>query len=275
MRNWEGKDGNRYDAEIISVDETNEKLTLRLSGEKETTLSFSDLSVRDKAWILEWIEMNEELAEKVKEYGGRLERIDDKEGKGRAGFYVYHPSGVVDATKPRPLMFIFDPSGNPIRYILRHIEAAEKTKITLASSETFRNGQNTADTSKKFDAILTLFESNVPYDKNRLFLGGTSGGAVAAFATSADLPHVKFAGIYSNVGWLGPAPHDKRPYPAYRVAMVNGDKDHAVADYLDSVTKTLQDRGCTISLFAFEGAHQIPPPSVQIKSFRWLLGETE
>ena len=275
IRNWENKDGSRYDAEIIAVDEANEKITLRLSGGKESILSFSDLSVRDKAWILEWIEMNEELAAKVKEYGGKLERIEDKEGKGRAGFYVYHPSGDVDPAKPRPLMFIYDPSGNPIRYILRHIEAAETTKIILASSETFRNGQNTDEMSKKFDAMLTLFEAHVPYDKNRLFLGGTSGGAVAAFATSAALQHVKFAGIYSNVGWLGPAPHDKRPYPAYRVAMVNGDKDTAVASYLESVTKTLQERGCTVSLFAFEGGHQIPPPSVQIKSFRWLLGETE
>ena len=104
IRNWENKDGSRYDAEIIAVDEANEKITLRLSGGKESILSFSDLSVRDKAWILEWIEMNEELAVKVKEYGGKLERIEDKEGKGRAGFYVYHPSGDVDPAKPRPLM---------------------------------------------------------------------------------------------------------------------------------------------------------------------------
>lgn len=274
LRTWEGKDG-KYEAEIVSVDEANEKITLRTRDGKESTLSFSDLSVRDKAWILEWIEMNEELAEKVKEYGGKLERIEDKDGKGIAGFYVYHPSGEVDAAAPRPLMFVFDPSGNPIRYILRHIEAAEKTKITLACSETFRNGQNTADMSKKLDPMLTLMQEKVPYDKNRLYLGGTSGGAVAAFATSAELPHVKVAGVYSNGGWLGPSPHNKRPYPAYRVAMVNGDKDFGATQEINRMTEILQERGCTLTLFAFEGGHQIPPPSVQIKSFRWLLGETE
>lgn len=275
LRTWEGKDGSHYEAEIVSVDEANEKLTLRTSDGKETILSFSDLAVRDKAWILEWIEMNEELAAKVSEYGGKLERIEDKEGKGRSGFYVYHPSGKVDPAAPRPLMFVFDPSGNPIRYILRHIEAAETTKITLACSEVFRNGQNSQDKSKRFDAMLTLIDTTVPYDKNRFFLGGTSGGALGAFAASAILSHVKIAGVYSNGGWLGKAPDDKRPYPAYRVAMVNGDKDRGASNYMDSMTEILQERGCIVTLFAFEGGHQIPPPSVQIKSFRWLLGEAE
>jgi predicted esterase len=87
--------------------------------------------------------------------------------------------------------------------------------------------------------------------------------------------NTKFAGIYSNVGWLGSEEVEKQAYPAYRVAMVNGDKDRGVARVMDSVTKILQERGCTVSLFAFEGGHQIPPPSVQIKSFRWLLGEIE
>ena len=274
-RQWQAKDGSKFNAEIASVDEKNQIVTLRLFGGKKISMAFGDLSALDKSWLFEWIEMNEELMAKVKEYGGRLERVDDKEGKGIPGFFVYHPSGEVVAQKPRPLMFLFDPSGNPMRYILRHMEAAEKTKMTIICSETFRNGQDMVETSKKFDAMSPLIGSSVPYDKNRFFLGGTSGGAMSAFHTSAYLLNTKFAGIYSNVGWLGSEEVEKQAYPAYRVAMVNGDKDLGVARVMDSVTKILQERGCTVSLFAFEGGHQIPPPSVQIKSFRWLLGEIE
>jgi hypothetical protein len=57
--------------------------------------------------------------------------------------------------------------------------------------------------------------------------------------------------------------------------MVNGDKDLAAMQNVDFITAILQKRDCTVSLFAFEGGHQIPPVSVQVKSFRWLLGETQ
>lgn len=270
-REWQAKDGSKFRAEIVSVDEANQIVKLRISGGKEISMAFGDLSALDKSWLLEWIEMNEELMAKVKEYGGRLERVDDKEGKGIPGFFMYHPSGEVNPQKPRALMFLFDPSGNPARYILRHMEAAEKTKITIVCSETFRNGQFTNEMSKKLEVMLPLIGSSVPYDKNRLFLGGTSGGALSSFHISTYLVNTKFAGIYSNVGWLGGADVEKRAYPAYRVAMVNGDKDGP----REHEIKILQERGCTVSLFAFEGGHQIPPPSVQIKAFRWLLGETE
>lgn len=274
-REWQAKDGSKFSAEIASVDVANQIVKLRLSGGKEISMAFGDLSALDKSWLFEWIEMNEELMAKVKEYGGRLERLDDKEGKGIPGFFVYHPSGEVNPQKPRALMFLFDPSGNPARYILRHMEAAEKTKMTIICSETFRNGQNMVEMSKKLDTMLPLIGSSVPYDKNRFFLGGTSGGAMSAFHISAYLLKTKFAGIYSNVGWLGGAEVEKQAYPAYRVALVNGDKDHAVAGVMNPEIVILQERGCTVSLFAFEGGHQIPPPSVQIKAFRWLLGETE
>jgi hypothetical protein len=274
-REWQAKDGSKFSAEIASVDEANQIVKLRLFGGKEISMAFGDLSALDKSWLFEWIEMNEELMAKVKEYGGRLERMDDKEGKGIPGFFIYHPSGEVNPQKPRALMFLFDPSGNPARYILRHMEAAEKTKMTIICSETFRNGQNMVEMSKKLDTMLPLIGSTVPYDKNRFFLGGTSGGAMSAFHISAYLLKTKFAGIYSNVGWLGGAGVEKQAYPAYRVALVNGDKDHAVAGVMNPEIVILQERGCTVSLFAFEGGHQIPPPSVQIKAFRWLLGETE
>lgn len=271
LRAWNMENGDSITAEIVAVDEKNQKLTIREQKGLEKTVLFSELGKLDKAWVLEWIEMNEEMAEKVAELGGKLERFDGQGEKFKTGFYVYHPSGEVSPDTKRPVMIIIDPSGNPVRYLLRHIEAAEQTKITLISCEYFRNRRDFPESFSRFGDLYPVIRSSVPHDK--LYLGGTSGGAWYVFAIAAEFPELKVAGVYSNGGWLGPSPQNLRPYPACRVAMVNGDKDHPVAGEVDSVTKILQDRGCTVSLYAFEGGHQIPPPSVQAKSFRWLLGE--
>lgn len=275
MRGWNMKNGTALTAEILSVDEKNRTITLRTEGGEEKTFSFDDLGITDNAWVLEWIEMNEELAAKVTELGGKLERFEGQGAKFKTAFYVYHPSGEADPAKPRPMLFLIDPSGNPKRYLLRHIEAAEKTKITIISAEYFRNKRALGDMFDRFDDLIPVIEKSVPYNPNQLFLGGTSGGAWNAFNIAQRLQNRKVAGIYSNVGWLGPDPSEETPYPACRVALVNGDKDDAVEFESIRVTRILQKRGCSVSLFAFEGGHQIPPTSVQIKTFRWLLGETE
>ena len=63
------------------------------------------------------------------------------------------------------------------------------------------------------------------------------------------------------------------PYPRMRVAMVNGDKDHANRR-IPKDTEVLQRAGSVISVHAFEGGHQMPPPTVLTKALRGLL-ETE
>jgi predicted esterase len=275
VRGWTMKNGESMEAEILSVDEKNRTLILRNEKGDELPFSFDDLGMTDNAWVMEWLDMNEELAAKVKELGGTLNRFEGQGAKFKTGYYVYHPSGEVDPSKPRPLLFLIDPSGNPMRYLLRHIEAAEQTKFIVVSAEYFRNRRTLEEMFVRFDDLIPVFDKDVAYNPQALYLGGTSGGAWAAFNTASRLENRKVAGIYSNVGWLGPDPSEDTAYPACRVAMVNGNKDFAVAHEAHTVTRVLQKRGCTVSLFAFEGGHQIPPVSVQVKSFRWLLGETE
>jgi len=55
------------------------------------------------------------------------------------------------------------------------------------------------------------------------------------------------------------------------VAMVNGDKDNGANGYINRDTTLLQAKGGVVSVHAFEGGHQMPPPSVMTKAFRWLL----
>ena len=90
-----------------------------------------------------------------------------------------------------------------------------------------------------------------------------------SYSAQVDRP---WAGIFAAGGWLGPQSHiDERDYPPMRVAMINGDKDRGANHYLDRDMAHLTKEGCTVSVHAFEGGHQMPPASVQTKAMRWLL----
>lgn len=275
IREWQmAEGGGSITAEIASINEETKTVVLRDVEGKESSVVFDSLSILDRAWLTEWIEMNEELAAKVDALGGRFQRFEGKGERYTTGFYVYEPSKKLAGDgSPGPLMMLFCPSGKPVRYLLRHIEGAEAANITLVTGDHFRNRLPNAEVLGRFEEVLPLIAEAVPYDSERFFLGGTSGGALAAFMLSAQFYHIQVAGIYSNGGWLGRAPGNQRPYQASRVVLVNGDNDGAANVYNKSVTQILQDRGFTVGMFAFEGGHQIPPPSVQAKSFRWLLGE--
>ena len=64
------------------------------------------------------------------------------------------------------------------------------------------------------------------------------------------------------------------PYPKMRVAMVDGDKDYGRYT-LEKGMEVIGKSGSTISVQVFEGGHQVAPPSVMTKAFRWLLSEIQ
>lgn len=276
VRDWKLTSGETFRGQIEEVDEEAGTVRLREDGAGKTlTVSLDGLSAIDRAWILEWIELAEELEELVKKLGGKIEHYDGKGPTLNTGFHVYYPSGEPTAGTKRPIMVLFDPSGKPIRYLLRHAEAAETTKMIIVTCDVFRNGMLHLDARKRFGEVFPIIAATVPHDPARVFMGGTSGGALRAFDLTAEFPQNGWKGVYSNGGWLGGINTWNRPYPAMRVATVNGDRDNAANQWAESETEVLQQRGCTVAVMAFEGGHQIPPPSVQVKAFKWLLGEIE
>jgi len=262
MRDWTLTSGQAMRGEIEVIDES--AGTVRLRAE----VGMAEFSNLDRAWILEWIELGEEQKAMVAKFGGRLEHFAGKGATLTTRFHVYHPSGEIAPGAPRAMMIIFDPSGKAERYLTRHLEAAEQAKITLVTCDEFRNG---APGGERFKDVFPLIQKSVAHDPKRVFLGGTSGGAASAFYFSTILPEIPWAGIYSNGGWLD-GRHDLA-YPALRVAMVNGDRDEGANGWLDADSEVLRKRGSKVAVLAFEGGHQIPPVSVQVKAFRWLLGE--
>ena len=275
MREWTFAIGSKLGAELLSFDEKTGEFALR--KEDKTILKFQrdELSLTDKAWLLEWLEFKEEKEAMVEKLGGKVVRHVGT-GKFTTEYSVYHPSGPTPGEK-LPMMILFHPGGNGHREIFRYVEAGEAVKMTIVSCETFQNTQDEpkweVELLERFKELLPQIEKTVPHDPARVFMGGISGGGWRAYHYSAQIQR-PWAGIFANCSWVGGEQYWDLPYPKMRVAMVDGDKDYGRYT-LEKDMEVIGKSGSTISVQVFEGGHQVAPPSVMTKAFRWLLGEIE
>jgi hypothetical protein len=277
MREWKLASGKKQQAEIVSYDEAKKLVTLRLEGRTEVRIGEQEFSTIDRAWILQWVEQDEEARMLLGKIGGTVtEHLGT--GKFKAAYSVYQPVAVAkaaDGAKP-PMLILFHPGGNGRREIYKYIQAAAAVGVTVVSLDYFRNApdfsREEVEMLECFKELLPQIEAAVPHDAKRMFMGGVSGGALRAYQYSALVPR-PWAGIFAGGGWLGGKKFYGLPYPRMRVAMVNGDKDRAANHYVDADTACLQKSGCIVSVHAFEGGHQLAPPSVQEKALRWLLSD--
>lgn len=274
MRKWTFASGETKLAEIVSYNEARKQVTLRLDNQQEVNFGEHEFSSIDRAWILQWVEQDEEARALLAKLGGKV-TTHVGTGKFKTEYAVYHPPGPADGAR-FPMLILFHPGGNGQRTIYRYVEAAAAVGITLVSLDYFRN---TADEPGKeaemlecFTELLPQIEAAVPHDEKRIFMGGMSGGAWRAYHYSAQIKR-PWAGILANGGWLGGKKYYHLDYPRLRVAMVNGDKDFGAHHYIAPDSAVLQKAGSVISIHAFEGGHQLPPPSVQEKALRWLLSD--
>ena len=274
MRDWTLASGTKQQAEVIAYDESEKVVTLRLPDQSELKLRDDELSTIDRAWILQWVEQDEEARALLAKIGGTV-TLHAGTGKHPITYSVYYPPVAEPAVNP-PLLILFHPGGNGRRAIYRYVEAAAATGVRLVSLDYFQNtGDDLAretEMLERFKELLPQIEATVPHDEKLLFLGGTSGGAWRSYHYAAQVPR-PWAGVLAVGGWLGGKKYYGLPYPAMRVAMVNGDKDQAANQFVDPDSARLQQADCIVSVHAFEGGHQPAPSSVQEKALRWLLGD--
>jgi hypothetical protein len=265
MRHWTLASGEKQQAEILAFDEATRQVTLRLPDQKEVKYQEADFSTIDRAWILEWVERDEEARAMLVKVGGKVTE-HRAVPKFTTDYAVYHPPAATEGS----MLILFHPGGNGRRRIYSYIEAAAGTGMTLVSLDAFRNSDKDDGMLERFEELLPHIESTVPHDSKRMYMGGSSGGAMRAYTYSAKVKR-PWAGIFAGGGWLGGVGRYDLPFPAMRVALVNGDKDRGANRYVDPDTARLQKSGCIVSVHAFEGGHQLPPPSVQKKAMAWLL----
>ena len=278
VRSWLLTDGRKISAELLSYHEASAVVKLRLNERETRFFAFNALSAPDQAWVLEWTELGEALDALLARQGGEFLHFTSQ-GTYPTGYHVYYPPGVKEGP-PAPVLILFDPSGQGERYAKRYIEAAARANIIVIGLDEFRNTPPPDGDAldalflERFKELLPQLQATVGYDPNKVFLGGTSGGAMRAFGYTAKV-NGPWAGVFSNVGWLGPNEEDYGlPFPGgMRIAMVNGNKDGG--GYVERDTEILVDRGNVVGFFSFEGGHQVPPPDSQLKAIRWLLGRDE
>ena len=103
IRDWKLTDGSEFRGEIDEVDEVAQTVKLKNDKGGAAVIPLDELSTLDRAWVLQWIEFAEELAEAAEKFGGRIEHYDGKGETEATPFHVYHPSGDIPAGTARPL----------------------------------------------------------------------------------------------------------------------------------------------------------------------------
>jgi len=271
-RMWTLQTGETFRAELAGFDEAAGKVTLKFNNAQEQVYEVALFSVIDRAWLTEWLELEESFDAKLKTLGGRVEhRLT--QGTYPTDLFIYYPSSS-KKTSVLPCLILFHPTAKAARYLKRHFEAAERAGMIIVSCGTFRNEAKEGESDLnllRFREMLPQILALKQIDPAKVFLGGTSGGALRAFRYTVQVPYA-WAGVYSNGGWLGGEKEYGLPYPSgMRVAIVNGNQDVAANHYVAPDSAVLNRTGSVVGVIVFEGAHQEPPMHSQLQAFNWLL----
>lgn len=274
-RTWQFINGEKLRAELVSYDPESGDVELLIQDKETVTHPYANFSNIDKAWLITWSEFLEENQRLLESLGGVTEHWIHEQTF-ETDLFIYYPKQLnePDSDIKLPGLILFHPGGKASRNLLRHMEAAEEAGMILISCGQFRN---TGDDQEKEAEFLQRFKEIFPsiieipsLDHDKIFMGGTSGGAWKAYHYSAWVDW-NWAGIYANGGWLGDEKYHDLPYcKNMRVAIVNGNNDHAnrVVDHDSAI---LLKHNCKIGLISFEGAHQMSPTKSQVKAFKWLI----
>lgn len=272
MREWTSSAGKKITAELVSYDKESAKVTIRMRNDKTYTLTIDKLSEADHTWLEQWHEDQEKKkaaqkvkhAEMSKNAGKTIAMKSD--GELPTAYHVYYPQGF-GGSKKYPVLIMFSPGGGG-NSILRNVrQGCDALGWIAVGCDTFKNGGNEKEFTKRFTDLLPHIESSLPHDPEALYLGGMSGGALRAYDFSGQFER-PWKGILAYGGWLGSKGVETSK--KMRVAIVNGDKDKNANHYVERDTALLKKKRCKVKEFPFPGGHVIAPPDVTEKALHWI-----
>jgi len=180
LRHWNLTDGSRLHAELVDYDEAANRVYLRIDEKKDHFLTLEDFSPLDQAWLVEWTRMSGELVEMLDKMPGEFTAYRFEGELDVHDFYVYEPSSGVGASQ-RPLLFLINAGPKGMRYLMRHMEAAEATGMTIVAMDRFGNSH----TEEEADNNLTRFLELLP--QIMAFEWLLDSGSVEALSSLDDL----------------------------------------------------------------------------------------
>lgn len=271
-RQWVSSDGKVITGELLNFDSVTNQMTLERSDGKIFTFNTNRLCSDDIAYIhdLERTRLEEqnkiEKAE-LDKAGTTIQYLT--QGEHALNYYAYFPKSY-SAKSELPLLILFSPSGHVGEILANFQQAADKFSWILVGCDGFENGMDEALGKERFEEMLPDIEKTIKHDKNRLYMGGFSGGAWRAYHYTVyfDRP---WNGIVACGGWLGGKEYYHLKYPRKMViAIINGDHDKNANSWFVRDKEILEKRRCKVKHFNFAGGHEPAPSDVLMKAIEWM-----
>lgn len=269
-RAWSNREGKSIQAELVHYDSTGKKVTLKLSNGKEVTLALDTLSDGDQAWLTERQRKVEETANAVQAMAGKTVSYQS-DGPEAVSYHVYYPTSY-RADAPPAMMIMFSPGGGGKAILGSVKEACETLGWIGVGCDAFKNNSDEAMLDKKWKEVLPHIEKTVSHNKDLLYLGGMSGGALRAYDYSESTVR-PWKGILAFGGWMG-GKQSLNCAPKMAVAIVNGDSDANANSSIPRDRGVLEKERCKVKTFSFKGGHVIAPPAVTLEAMQWLKTTT-
>ncbi len=269
-RAWSNREGKVIQAELVSYDPETKKVILKLSNGSQPTLASETLSDADQAWLDERQRNLDERAATFRASAGKTISYQS-EGSHAVSYQVYYPTSF--SSESPPAMIIMFSSGGNGKHILGSVkEACEALGWIGVGCDVFKNNTDEALLDEKWREVFPHIEKTVPHDRDLLYLGGMSGGALRAYDYSESTAR-PWKGVLAFGGWLG-GKETLNCAPKMAVAIVNGDNDKNANLVMVSDVDVLEKERCKVKSFSFPGGHTIAPPVTVLEAMQWLKAST-
>jgi hypothetical protein len=180
-RTWSNREGKTIQATLVKYDSETKKVTLELSNSKEVILAISTLSDSDQSWLIDRQNKLDEAAAAKRTNAGKTVSYKS-EGPEAVSYHVYYPTSY-NPDSPPAMIIMFSPGGAGKGILSSVKNACEMLGWVGVGCDAFKNNADEAMLDKKWHEVLPHIEKTVIHDKNLLYLGGMSGGALRAYDT--------------------------------------------------------------------------------------------
>ncbi len=213
------------------------------------------------------IESNSESLSLVAQigYGEPIKTVEDPE------YLFYIPSGLTRNTK-FPLVIAFSPNGDAVSMLNVWKGIAERKKLFVLASKTYRNGVDLIPIFDKLESSLKKIFIDYPLDTDLIIVTGMSGGGMGAHLFSFYYPHWVSA-IIVNTGMIHPQYKvTKTSYPKNKIAVFLASPTDFRYREMQSDKNFLEDLGWKTKWIEFSGGHIIAPEKIYNEAIDWLEG---
>lgn len=178
-----------------------------------------------------------------------------------ATYSIYIPQSCKDGGK-WPFLLLFDPQGNGKKPLELYKDLAEKHAMVLVCSNTSKNGNDQAVSTKIIQSLIAEITKQYPADTTRIYSGGFSGGGRVAVMCQQFYPKLK--GIITIASASIPA-----NVKILRYIAVAGKQDFNYREVVETGKKLNAKSNDAILLF-HNGIHEWCPILLMDKAFMLL-----